>query len=234
MKICVIADIHARRVWSTIVQRECNRVDRFIFLGDYFDASDKGVSAEEEVQNFRDILGFAEDFGAVDLLIGNHDLHYAGGAICSGYRSEVQTLLGNTLEGLIASGRLCCTARWGDYLFVHAGISTVWMQLRQYTELEQINRCFRQDALSIDYSPYAQHFGDYGGDSIYQSPIWIRPASLADCAWRGCHQIVGHTPMQEICYLPMGEHRIIFCDTDLCSYLLIDTERGQEDICILD
>lgn len=40
MKICVIPDIHGSSAWREVVNQEIQQVDRFVFLGDYFDSKD--------------------------------------------------------------------------------------------------------------------------------------------------------------------------------------------------
>lgn len=230
MKVCVIPDIHGSSAWKEVVRREKQRVDRFVFLGDYFDSKDHRPNAEEEAGNFREIIHLVREHQAVDLLIGNHDLQYIGGAQCTGYQPELVLLVGDTLRELIGLGQIRCTAEWGHYLFSHAGLSRVWMKLMRYDTLEAINQAFLEDCLSVDFSPYALEMNDYSGNSIYQSPLWIRPEALDEAYWEGIHQVVGHTPLKEICYLPVGEHRIIFCDTKLKQYLVIDTETEEEKI----
>lgn len=231
MKICVIPDIHGSSAWREVVNQEIQQVDRFVFLGDYFDSKDGLPNLQEEAGNFREIVHFAQKHQAVDLLIGNHDLQYIGGAKCSGYQPELGPLVNNTLQELVSSGQLKCTAQWGRYLFSHAGLSRVWMKLMRYDAVEVINREFQANSLSLDFSPYAREMNDYSGDSIYQGPLWIRPEALDEAHWEGTHQVVGHTPLDEISYLPAGEYRIIFCDTKLRQYLIIDTETEEENIC---
>ncbi len=232
MKICVIPDIHGSSAWKELVHREMQQVDRFVFLGDYFDRKDRLPDVEEEVDNFRAIVHFAREHQFVDLLIGNHDLQYIGGAQCTGYQPRLEPLVSDTLRELIGLGLIKCTAKWEPYLFSHAGLSRVWMKLMRYDTIEAINRAFRENCLSVDFSPYALEMNDYSGNSIYQSPLWIRPEALDEAYWEGIHQVVGHTPLEEICYLPAaGNHRIIFCDTGLKQYLIIDTEAEKETIC---
>lgn len=230
MKICVIPDLHGSSLWRDITERELGQVDRFVFLGDYFDSKHDGKSPEAELANFEAILAFAERHGAVDLLIGNHELHYMGGTICRGYQPELEPLLGTALAKLVATGRLRCTAQWGRYLFSHAGLSLVWMMLMRCDTVEAVNDKFRELPILLDFSPYARSQGDELGNSIYQSPLWIRPEALAEVGLDTLHQVVGHTPVEEISYLPIGDYRAIYCDTELRQYLIIDTELEQETI----
>ncbi len=50
MKLVVISDVHGRAVWKEIVAQN-EHIDKFIFLGDYFDSFD--IAANEQIVNFR-------------------------------------------------------------------------------------------------------------------------------------------------------------------------------------
>ena len=88
MKLCIISDVHGSSSWQNIVDYEFENVDHFIFLGDYFDDKSGIADAEMQIDNFLSIVDFADDYGTVDLLIGNHDLQYIGGARCSDFDSR--------------------------------------------------------------------------------------------------------------------------------------------------
>ena len=76
MKILVLPDTHGRQFW----RKPCENVeqyDRVIFLGDYLDPYDfEGISVEDAIDNFKDILLMAKDNDKVVMLLGNHDMPY--------------------------------------------------------------------------------------------------------------------------------------------------------------
>ncbi len=123
MKICVISDIHGSTSWETIVDREYDNVDRFIFLGDYIDDKYQQSSPSEQIENLERIVEFKEEFQSVDLLIGNHDLQYVGGVRCAPYYNFMTYALSKGyLTSLIAKGILQAIARYDNYLFLMQGL----------------------------------------------------------------------------------------------------------------
>ena len=192
MKICVISDIHGSTLWETIVDREYENVDRFIFLGDYMDDKYQQSSPSQQVENLEHIVEFKEEFQSVDLLIGNHDLQYVGGVRCAPYYNFMTNALSKGyFVSLIEKGILQAIAQYDNYLFSHAGLSSVWMKGKGIRSKSEINQRFKENPLLVDFVDKSD--SDYGGDNIYQSPLWIRPASLGDSAYGSNIQIIGHT-----------------------------------------
>jgi hypothetical protein len=221
MKICVISDIHSSTLWKDIVARERNGVDRFVFLGDYFDSKAEDITSDEQVDNFDDILEFKEEFGNVDLLIGNHDLQYIGGARTNQFKLHTQMLVDDTLMDLVRNGTLQVCVAYDGYLFSHAGISSVWMKEHGLASITDINNAFRYNPLLVDF--VTKPNGSLSGDNIYQSPLWIRPNSLCEFALSNYHQVVGHTRIEEVAVIPKGDKQLVFMDTELREYVVIDT-----------
>jgi hypothetical protein len=76
MKILVLPDIHGRDFWREPCQH-IDDYDKVIFLGDYLDPySFEGITVEQAIDNFKDILLFAKDNPKVVMLLGNHDMPY--------------------------------------------------------------------------------------------------------------------------------------------------------------
>ena len=71
-KTIVFPKNHGVTGWKHIVKKE--RPDRVIFTGNYFDSSN--LMNEELVDNFLDIIKYANESKKVVLLIGRHDLQY--------------------------------------------------------------------------------------------------------------------------------------------------------------
>lgn len=70
MKILIIPDVHGRKFWREYINDE---FDHIIFLGDYLDPYPGEATAEEALQEFKDIVNFKNsNLEKVTLLIGNH------------------------------------------------------------------------------------------------------------------------------------------------------------------
>lgn len=72
MKFLIIGDIHGRKIWKEIIEKE--NADRVIFLGDYVSTHDN-ISEEEQIENLTEILRYKkENPEKVILLRGNHEI----------------------------------------------------------------------------------------------------------------------------------------------------------------
>ncbi|PXV61229.1 calcineurin-like phosphoesterase family protein [Dysgonomonas alginatilytica] len=229
MKICVISDIHGSTLWETIVDREYDNVDRFIFLGDYLDAKYEQSSPSQQVENLEHIVEFKEEFQSVDLLIGNHDLQYVGGEKVD-FNSKTYELVKPYLTFLIERGMLQVITQYDNYLFSHAGLSSVWMKKKGINSESEINQRFKENPLFVDY--VSKSNSDNSGDNDYQSPLWIRPASLGDSAYGNNIQVIGHNRLEsgQIEIVHDKNRKFILTDTGMKQYLIIDTESGKEEI----
>lgn len=228
MKICVISDIHGSDRWKEIIDREKERVDKFIFLGDYVDDKDNIISPAEHVANFQEIIEDYKPLYDIDLLVGNHDMQYISLARCGGYSRTISAMTADYLLEMIRKHILKVVAHYDNYLFSHAGVSSEWLKRKRIKSITDINREFISSPFSIDF--VSESDSSLSGDNIYQSPIWIRPASLCQSAIKGYHQVVGHTRLEEIGIITQNNHRLIFTDTGLKQYLIIDTESETEQI----
>lgn len=228
MKICVISDIHGSTVWKDIVAKEKENVDRFIFLGDYVDDKRKLVSPEEQLQNLQSIQDFKKEYIHVDLLIGNHDLQYIGGARCNRFDSYLFDLVQSEFIAMVQKEILQVCVCYDNYLFSHAGISYLWMKEKGMEDYTDINKQFHTNPLVLDFVNKIS--SDASGDNVYQSPLWIRPDSLGNSALSGYHHVVGHTRIKEISIIEVVNRKLIFTDTQLRQYLIINTCTESEEI----
>lgn len=202
-KNIVLGDIHGRSSWKLAVDLE--KPDRVIFVGDYFDSYD--LKTEEQINNFLDIVEYKKTSGVeVVMLIGNHDHHYfpeIGYTGTSGY----QEIGKYQIEHVIDANREHLQMAYGfsNYLFTHAGVSTVFMNdvfgLGGWSVdnvVVELNELFR-------YKPHAFEFtgwDPYGNDDK-QTPIWIRPAALMRAnknteLKRQYVQVFGHTQQERL------------------------------------
>lgn len=78
MRILVFGDIHGRKFWKEPTNRYLKRVDKIIFLGDYFDPyKDEGefLPYDEIMDNFNEILELKiRNPDKIVLLLGNHKI----------------------------------------------------------------------------------------------------------------------------------------------------------------
>lgn len=198
MKTVILGDTHGRPLWKQIVVNE--QPDRVIFIGDYFDSYD-GFTAAEQMWNFEQIINFKLSGKAeVIMLIGNHDYHYMRGITehYSGYQHGAAIAIQQLLED--NKRHLQMAYGMHGYLFSHAGVSIDWLNNNGW------NGEFISDWVNDlwKYKPNAFNFTgpDPYGDSVWSSPIWIRPYSLQkanrDTLRDQFIQVVGHTQQNQI------------------------------------
>ena len=220
MKHVIIGDIHGRTNWKQIVEKEKD-ADKFIFLGDYFDPYNWTLTLDDLVNNFRDILDFkTKNLDKVILLIGNHDLaafeskadkcRYVDGT----YENMAPTFYNAIKEGII---QLCHFIN-DNIVCSHAGFSKVWLTDNRLTLNESIlNDDFKQKVITktvlkdYDFS-YGDGsiWSDMSGDNTWQSPLWIRPASLLKSTPEGIIQVIGHTRIRK--NSPQDVEKILLAD----------------------
>lgn len=143
MNILVIPDVHGRTFWKCAQDLEKN-YSEIIFLGDYLDPYGfDGISVEEAIDNFKEILKFAkENREKTTLLLGNHDLpYYSEKYYWSGsYHSRHSKEYHNTISGLFRNnlGLFSLVKYTGNIIFSHAGILSRWADIvsREMPELQ--------------------------------------------------------------------------------------------------
>ncbi len=217
MKIGIVPDVHGCPEWKAIKNFDC---DKIVFLGDYFDNWELGFRGMKAAENFEEICAFVrEDPENRKLLIGNHDYdNYLLRGRCSGFQSHYYA----TYKDLLLKNMdiLDVVCEIDGYVFSHAGVSYAWMNLvnrfceektevfdlpieewNKKTDIEKINHIFHLGFSDLDHdtsSFFSFEDRDYSGfgESIFQTPLWIRPNSLLGSAWFK-KQVVGHT---EYCF----------------------------------
>lgn len=210
-KIVIIGDLHGSDAWKKIVENNYD-ASKIIFLGDYFDSFEE----KDFVKNFKEIMEFKKkNYERVEVLIGNHDYHYLipSSKKCSGYNPLKYPDYYDVLNR--EKYNLKVAYKYGDYLFSHAGVSSIW--------LEQHIPAYKIDTLDKDinelflYKPdcFENTGVDPYGDYIGEGPLWIRPESLSkDINEINDYftQIVGHTGGIKNTHYKNEGVEIIFCD----------------------
>lgn len=239
-KTLVIGDIHSRKIWKEIIEKE--NPDKVIFLGDYVSTHDR-ITEEEQIENLQEILNYKEEnWDKVILLRGNHDIQHLGyyWAKCSGYFPKVAHWMSEpeNKERFLKDTQWIYVDEDLKIIFSHAGISQVWLEetiipyldrtiypvleLHLREPLRLINQLQPDEKFAfISDNPF-----DYCGESVTQSCVWIRPSSLAKCCIEGYTQVVGHTPKRECVNIKeavKGKQNIWLCDAlHNRNYLVIE------------
>lgn len=191
MKIIAIGDIHGRNFWKDIMHEQ---MDQLVFIGDYFDSYKEEFTAQQEIDNFKQIVILKrENPDLVTLLIGNHDYHYLSGVDqqYSRYQDAGAVEINAVLMEALDVMQMCYV--YNHIVFNHAGITKTWAK-NQNIDLDKlqtsINNKFMEDKTAFGF---VDGIGDFDGSNQRQSPIWVRPNALLGDKIEGYHQVVGHT-----------------------------------------
>lgn len=224
MKVIAIGDIHGKSDWKSVMKTQ--PFDKFIFIGDYFDAST--ISATKQMANFRQIIKFKKkEPERVVLLFGNHDLQYlpaalAAGEEYSGFQERAAPRISQLIQENLPLMQMCY--QWETFLFTHAGVTETWLRNAGYREGSVevfINTLFLKQPEKFFFDGW-----DLRGDNVTQPPTWVRPASLQNDAYSKAtlRQVVGHTKVQQLQIL---QEKFFFIDTLNASREYLIIEEGE-------
>ena len=234
MKILVIGDIHGRIFWKTAVERYIKKVDKIVFLGDYFDPyQDEGIEYEfnDIVANFQEIITLKrENPDKVILLLGNHDLHYISKEFDDGCRSTRYDAMHSVKLGRLFNEnndlfKLCHYEEVGGkkVYFTHAGITEYWLKLAGIEEndkmADEINRLSESDdgiAKLCVVGVERTWFGAKTGSCVWcDIQEFIRNKGLSE----GTYQIFGHTRLKKGASIILKDFA---CIDSQCGFILND------------
>ena len=214
MKIIVIGDIHGHDSWKQIIVQE-QTFDKVIFLGDYWDSFH--VPVKQQLGNYLDIQKFRDNNpDTVITLLGNHDYHYIYPTQYSGWKLNTKLLATPLLNEDLQSQKLPFVYRYEDILFSHAGVTNYWLREVAKCTLEELQ--FNEVQLRL-FDWNGRMGNDPYGDTISNSPLWVRPKSLKKDALLEHRQVVGHT---NFCQIRKHKGSLYFCDTLPFEYLVIE------------
>lgn len=240
MKTVTIGDIHGRDDWKKAVfsmNDEGNpttcllgkEIDMAIFLGDYVDSFDK--SNIEILSNLKEIIQLKKDYpNNVTLLLGNHDVAYIRMDFrITGFRMNML----HDLNALFQENKELFQMAYqiDNVLWSHAGVHKGWWNLfanplikgkRKELFTESMKDCKNEaDFLNLfyafDYEPLFMISHHRGGEFKVGGPFWADYKEVYSKPLEGLHQIVGHTPVNDV---KIHENKklntkVTFCD---CSY----------------
>lgn len=135
----LIPDIHGRAFWKEALEKY-NKENypnlTIVFLGDYVDPYEfEGVSRQDAIDNFQEIIDVAKSDNRIHLLIGNHDMHYWYDAE---YKSRVDSKNYNKIKDMFLQNFTLFNVAYEEtinekkYLYTHAGVSSFWLQHLQF------------------------------------------------------------------------------------------------------
>lgn len=220
-KILICPDVHGREFWHK-AKEIIDDVDKVVFLGDYLDPySYEGITFEDAVMEFEDILAFKEDYpDKVVLLLGNHDMHYLifNFMNCSRLnvlrRVEIHDMFMNNID------KFQLIYETENYLFSHSGLYKEWMDKHQLSldDLKDYKTFLKNKWETLQQVSYER-----GGWSEVGSCIWadIRE-SIENELYSDKRQIVGHTQLSERPYITS---KIACLDVRRC--FILDTETNE-------
>ena len=201
----IIGDIHGRTCWKELAKDDCIN----IFVGDYLDPYEN-MPYETLIRNFVDIIEYKHTHPQTVLLYGNHDLPYLASYDHNdrfdALHAEQSKLFFRETAHLFAG---VAYAIGDKALVTHAGVSKEWYEKEfgpyegaKPSEVAQdINELWAHNKNEFSFDTNAESPYDTCGESATQSPLWIRPWTLADhnlFAGTPYLQIFGHTQMDNI------------------------------------
>ena len=171
-KILIIPDIHGRVFWKEALDnypKDKYPTLNIVFLGDYVDPYEhEGISRQDAIDNFQEIIDVAKNDSRIHLLIGNHDMHYWYDAR---FKSRVDNKNYNKIKDMFLQNFTLFNVAYEEivnnekYLFTHAGVSSFWLKHLQFIGKISVenNKKFRIDQfgnkvkqLSDEQLPFAQ------------------------------------------------------------------------------
>lgn len=205
MNLIAIGDLHGRDKWKSI---DISKYDKIIFVGDYVDSFYH--TNIDILNNLKDIIQLKRNnFDKVSLLLGNHDIQYMFYTPkmefgCSGFRPEAQHDLTNEFQ----TNKDCFQAAFqiDKTIITHAGISNGWFY-KNHEIIDTISKQFGTTNLADtlnhilwlkENSILHQVGRKRGGYHPHGGITWADRNETKDSSLAGYHQIVGHTPINQI------------------------------------
>lgn len=221
MKCLIVPDVHGRVFWKN-AKNVITDVDKVIFLGDYLDPyNSEGITFEDAVIEFKDILAFKEDYpDKVVLLLGNHDVHYLISDFINSSRlnvwrrMEMHEIFVNNID------KFQLVYKYGKYLFSHAGVYKDWLDSNNLM-IEDLFDC--KTFLDKHWKTLQDVSYVRGGWNNVGSCVWadIQESLKYHLAPDFIH-IVGHTQLKENPYV----NKDLYC-FDVRRCFILDTETGE-------
>lgn len=197
MNILVIPDVHGRTFWGEAVNKYKDKVDKIVFLGDFFDPYEK-MNIDDVIANYESVIKLKKDKSdKVVILLGNHDLEYLIPNSVKSNRHDFPN--GKKIFEALHKGREYSDIiheekiNGNRYIFTHAGITQDWLKgqnLSSDINADEIRELFKKSPLKFtDVVSFWR-----GGQYPTGSPVWSdsNEKQMSD-NMEGVVQITGHT-----------------------------------------
>lgn len=206
-EILIVPDVHGRKFWREAVEKYPDV--RTIFLGDYHDPyPQEKISEKDSLANFKEILEYAASHDNVQLLLGNHDLHYLcnfgeGCRLDYDNSAEIHGLLCDNLPKMKIVDVLQVGGK--TVMFSHAPVLTGWIEQVGLSERpDEIAERLNSLLESIIIDPWTtEKFLGYvsewrGGYDSFGSPVWADMREIdGNLLPTADYSIFGHTQMAD-------------------------------------
>ena len=212
MRIIVIPDIHGRKFWREVIEDNLSKVDKVVFLGDYFDPYNESNLEEDMIIMMEHIIKLKlNEPDKYILLIGNHDCHY----IWNNYprSTRYNNYSSKDYHKIFCDNLTLFNIGFiqDNTIFTHAGITEEWKNLC-FPELSILE--LGKKLASEKLNENALNFGYLAAISFYRGGF----AEAGSCEWAdirehidmdnsikevvpkgedGVYQIFGHTQLKE-------------------------------------
>jgi len=241
MKVLVIPDIHGRKFWRKVIEKNCDNVDKIIFLGDYLDPYSNELEENPELMECKSsndcikLLEMLEDIISLKkkepnkyiLLTGNHTDSYIWSKFHAATRTDYRNW--EKYHKFFSQNLEYFNLVWieNDVIFSHAGISEGWakafaVELSLTIALDKpvvksIAKYLSNINLNILDKKLIKLLGDIshyrGGDMFYGS-----------CEWADLREHIDIQNSSSDNIIPLGEEGIyqVFGHTQLRAPLITD------------
>jgi len=203
-ELVLIPDIHGRTFWKNVVKDKKN--SPVVFLGDYVDPyRSEGITNDDALANFKEIIAYAKENSNVTLLLGNHDVHYLLPGIefsryCRELSREIKQLIEDNIE--LFSVAHYIRSNDTDIFISHAGMLSSWLEYEGLRNMDAEGICNYLNERWQDHK-FLYHIADEvsvyrGGWSNSPSPIWADVRDhLDEESPSEFFQIFAHTQLTE-------------------------------------
>ena len=195
MRVLVIPDVHLR-AWMFDRAEEIlksGKADRAVCLMDIPDDWDMQLRVDKYEEAFDRAISFAKTFPDSLWCYGNHDVSYPWGRLESGYSCYAEHTVILKLEELKESlpdpSQLAIVHRVDNVLFSHGGLS--------YEFVKKLDK----ELLEADIDEVLKAVNSAEPDVLWHdmSPLWLRTKYNKWRLFSNLTQVVGHTPVDEVC-----------------------------------
>ena len=220
-KTILIPDIHGNTFWKDAL-KYIKSDTPVIFLGDYTDPHrDDGISNDEALSNFKEILEITKGRKNVEMLIGNHDLVYMFPDQTL-IRSRVDFKNFRTLQEIFQKNkeRFKLATKRLDYIISHAGINKGWLDYFDISISELIDIPMSQiNEKVIKSLEVLSYIRDEDWGMRFGSIVWADFEEFRDkSSVIEESQIVGHTKRAN--YIGAEKIRNVICiDCNQCFFI---------------